>query len=103
MAKIHEHLVNAMCESPSEVRFGGIMKLYRAYPGFYPEATLSEIREALQELVESGDILLRKVPPKTIGFMMKFYSVRSELVKHVGLRTFRNTQEHLKGEFCENQ
>ena len=78
MSKIREHLFSALSEQTQELRFGGVVMAYREYDGFCPGADVHKIGEALNDLVASGDVILRKEPPKEIGFILKLYSVRRE-------------------------
>lgn len=108
---IHELIINAMCEHPFEMRFGKLYKLVgayvdRCYPSKLTEFAslgLDGIASAVEDLLVSGDIILRKAPPPDgFGFKQKWYSVRPELMRKVGLQTQRDSGVPLNYQQEEN-
>lgn len=88
--KRHEQLVNALCKHPEGHRIASVFRIFRTYTGLWVDDW--EIREILNDLVDSGDVILREVAPPYIGWKLRYYSVRPELIQTLNSETCRDLE-----------
>ena len=100
---LHEMVVESMCESPYELRFGQIVDALCTYLLNQPEdvrsvvkmRSLDMLHSVLDDLVESKDMKKRSERMLGRSLPVEYFSLRKGLLREVGYSVVRNRDESL--------